>query len=68
MYHHRFQLVGLSLLYNVSCRCCSVTQLCQLFVTPWTAALQASLSRTIYRSFSKFMFIASVMLSSHLIL
>ena len=40
----------------------------QLFVTPWTTALQASLSHTIYWRFSKFMFIASVMLSSHLIL
>ena len=39
-----------------------------LFATPWTAARQASLSLTISRSLSKFMFITSVMPSSHLIL
>ena len=38
------------------------------FVTPWTAARQASLSLTISQSLPKFMFIASVMPSSHLIL
>ena len=38
-----------------------------LFVTPWTAACQASLSLTISWSLPKFMFIASVMPSSHLI-
>ena len=40
----------------------------QLFVTPWTAAHQASLSFTISCSLFKFMFIESVMLSNHLIL
>ena len=40
----------------------------QLFVTPWTAASQASLSLTISQSLLKFMSIASVMLSSHLTL
>ena len=40
----------------------------QLFATPWTVARQASLSLTISRSLPKFMLIASVMLSSHLIL
>jgi len=40
----------------------------QLFAIPWTAAHQASLSITISRSFPKFMFIASMMPSSHLIL
>ena len=40
----------------------------QLFVTPWPAAHQASLSFTISRSFLKFMPIESVMLSNHLIL
>ena len=40
----------------------------QLFATPWTAACQASLSLTIPWSLPKFMFIASVMPSSHLIL
>ena len=36
--------------------------------TPWTAARQASLSLIISQRLPKFMFIASVMLSSHLIL
>ena len=40
----------------------------QLFAMPWTAAGQASLSLTISRSLSKFMFIALVMPSNHLIL
>ena len=48
--------------------CCLVIQLCQLFVTPWTAACQASLSFTISWSLPKFISIASLMLSSHLIL
>ena len=39
-----------------------------LFATPWTAAHQASRSLTIYWNLPKFMFIPSVMLSSHLIL
>ena len=39
-----------------------------LFVTPWTAALQASLSITNSQSPPKTMFIKSVMPSSHLIL
>ena len=39
----------------------------QLFVTPWTAAHQASLS-TNFRSLPKLMFIESVMPSNHLIL
>ena len=40
----------------------------RLFVTPWTAALQASLSITNSRSLLKFMSIASMMPSNHLIL
>ena len=44
----------------------SVQHSVQLFVTSWTAALQASL--TIPQSLSKFMSIASVIPSSHLIL
>ena len=40
----------------------------QLFASPWTAAHQASLSFTVSWSLPKFMFIASVMPSSHLIL
>ena len=39
-----------------------------LFVTPWTVARHASLSLTISQSLVKFMFIASVILSSYLIL
>ena len=39
-----------------------------LFVTPWTAAHQTSLPLTISQNLPKFMFIASVMLSGHLIL
>ena len=45
----------------------SVTQSC-LFVTPWTAARQASLSITNPRSLVKLMSIESVMPSNHLIL
>ena len=37
-------------------------------VTRWTAACQASLSLTVSQSLPKFMFIALVTLSSHLIL
>ena len=40
----------------------------QLFVTPWPAARQASLSISNYRSLSKLMSIESVMPSNHLIL
>ena len=40
----------------------------QLFVTPWTAAQQVSLSLTISQSLPKFVSIKSVMLSNHLIL
>ena len=40
----------------------------QLFVTPWTAARQASLPSTVSRSLLKFMSIESVILSDHLIL
>ena len=40
----------------------------QLFATPWTAACQALLSLTISWSLPKFMSIALVMPSSHLIL
>ena len=49
-----------SLVQGQSC-CCSVARLCGLFVTPWTAALQASLSFTIYQSLLKLMSIESVM-------
>ena len=40
----------------------------QLFVTPWTAACQASLSVTNFWNLPKLMSIASVMPSNHLIL
>ena len=40
----------------------------QLFVTPWTAACQTSLSLNISWSLPKFISITSLMLSSHLIL
>ena len=40
----------------------------QLFVTPWTAACQASLPFTISQSLLKFIFLESVMPSNHLIL
>ena len=39
-----------------------------LFLTPWTAAHQASLSFTVYQSSLKLMSIESVMPSNHLIL
>ena len=40
----------------------------QLFVTPWTAARQASLSITNFQSLLKLMSIQSVIPSNHLIL
>ena len=46
---------------------CSVDKLCQLFVTPWTAAYQSFLSFTISQSVFKPMSIESVMPSNHLI-
>ena len=58
---------AISLLDIYLCCCCSVTQFVQLFVIPWTAAKQDSLSLPISWSLSKFMSIALVMPSSHLI-
>ena len=46
----------------------SVSQSCRLFVTPWTAAHQGSLSMTNSWSLLKLMSIESVMPSNHLIL
>ena len=40
----------------------------RLFVIPWTAACQTSLSFTVSQNLLKFMSIESVMLSNHLIL
>ena len=48
--------------------CYSPTRLVQLFVSPWTAARQASLSFTISRTLLKLISIESVMPSNHLIL
>ena len=52
---------------EVLCYCCSVFQPC-LFVTPWIATCQASLSFTISWSLLKLMSTESVMPSNHLIL
>ena len=48
--------------------CCSVTKSCQLFVTPWIAACQASLSFTISQSLLKLISTESMMPFNHLIL
>ena len=50
------------------CQFSSVAQCVQLFATPWTAALQASLSITNSQSSPKPMSMESVMPSNHLIL
>ena len=54
--------------FKVSVKFSSVTQSCQLFVTPWTAAHQASLSTINSRSWLKLISIELMMLSNHLIL
>ena len=51
----------------ISIQFSSVAQLCLTFVTPWTAACQASLSITNSRSSPKLMSIDSMMPSNHLI-
>ena len=56
----------LSLSFTVCCW--SFAQGVQLFVTPWTAARQAFLSFTIFRSLLKLMSIESVMPSNYFIL
>ena len=48
--------------------CCSVTKSCQLFVTPWIAACQASLSFTISQNLLKLISTESMMPFNHLIL
>ena len=48
--------------------CCSFVHCIQLFVTPWTAACQSSLSFIISWSLHKLMSIESMIPSSHLIL
>ena len=50
------------------CCCCSVTKLCPTLYDPWTAAHQASLSFTIYRSLLRLMSIELMMPSNRLIL
>ena len=55
------------ILYPAAFCCCSVLSYAQLFVTPRTAAHQASLSFTNSWSLLKFMSIESVMPSNHLI-
>ena len=55
------------LMLSMGNSCCSLSHV-WLFVTPWTAACQASLSFTISKSLFKFMSIELVMLSNHLIL
>ena len=56
-----------NIINNLFC-CCSVSSHVWLFMTPWTAARQASLSVTISWSLLKYISIALVMPSSHLIL
>ena len=74
---HRKQDNSPKLLEEQSCNLVNNVVLCmraqllsrvQLFSTPWTAALQTSLSFTISRSLLKPMSIESVMTSNHLIL
>ena len=48
--------------------CCSVTQSCQLLVTPWTTTHQASLSFSISWRLLQLMSIESMMPSNHFIL
>ena len=53
--------------FIISCCCCSFSCVL-LFVSPWTAAPQVSLSFAISQNFLKFMSIKSMMPSNHLIL
>ena len=48
--------------------CCSIAKSCPTLCDPWTAALQASLSFTVFWGLHKLMSIESVILSNHLIL
>ena len=61
-------MVGSSFVCLFSVPFSSVAQLCPTFVTPWTAACQASLSITSSQSLPKLMSIESVMPSNHLII
>ena len=53
--------------HREACCCCLLSHF-QLFLTPWTAACQASLSFTFSHSLLIFMSIESVILSNHLFL
>ena len=57
----------MALYMSFSCSSVQSLSCVQLFVTPWTAACQASLSFTISQRLLRFMSIESVMLSNHLI-
>ena len=59
---------GLLLNFQLDCCYWSVTNPCQTFATPWTAACQASLSSTNSQSLLRFMFTESVIQSNHLII
>ena len=64
-------ILGVLRQYVCLCMCVQFSSLLsqvQLFATPWTAALQASLSITNSQSLLKLMSIESVMPSNHLIL
>ena len=63
----RTYIQQLGLKGNFPC-CCLVTQSCSILCDPWTVVHQASLFLTVSWSLPKFMSIASVMPSSHLIL
>ena len=61
----------IEIMYSKNIACIAVVQSpsrVRLFVTPWTAASQASLSLTISQSLPQFMSIATVMPSSYLFL
>ena len=58
----------MALYTSFSCSSVQSLSCVQLFVTPWTAACQASLSFTISQKLLKFMSLESVMPSNHLIL
>ena len=62
-YHH--VLIPVNMLWHC---CCSITQPFQLFVTPWTAACQASLFFTVSQSLLKLMSIEWVLSFNHLVL
>ena len=57
----------LGFLPTKSC-CCLVIKLCRFFMTPWTRACHTILSSTASWSLVKFMLVASVTLSNHLVL